>query len=68
MNDLYLILHKVRGEPTFDIAQRVCQGEGTGRIGDGAAGMSGRILQTVYSKAYRRSEGTGRALYSNGMG
>jgi hypothetical protein len=26
MNDLYLILHKVRGEPTFDIAQRACQG------------------------------------------
>jgi len=23
MNDLYLILHKVRGEPAFDVAQRI---------------------------------------------
>src|SRR5215510_5607421 len=23
----YLILHKVRGEPSFDCAERVCQGE-----------------------------------------
>lgn len=27
MNDLYLILHKVRGEPAFDIAQRFCASE-----------------------------------------
>lgn len=24
--NLYLILHKVRGEPAFDIAQRICSG------------------------------------------
>lgn len=26
MPDLYLILHKVRGEPAFDIARKLCQG------------------------------------------
>ncbi len=46
MSDLYLIAHKVRGEPAFDVATRVecaeCGGEGlsegegepTGRAGD----------------------------------
>lgn len=26
-NSLYLIAHKVRGEPAFDIAQRMCEGD-----------------------------------------
>jgi hypothetical protein len=29
MSNLYLILHKVRGEPAFDVAER-CDGMGTG--------------------------------------
>lgn len=28
MNELYLILHKVCGKPTFDIAQRMCKTHG----------------------------------------
>lgn len=32
MNDLYLILHKVRGEPAFDIAQRLRIGNEDGWI------------------------------------
>ena len=32
MNDLYLILHKVRGEPAFDIAQKMMIGEEEGWI------------------------------------
>lgn len=32
MNDLYLILHKVRGEPAFDIAQPIMIGEEKGWI------------------------------------
>lgn len=27
MTELYLIAHKVRGEPAFDIAQRMCEGD-----------------------------------------
>jgi len=32
MNELYLILHKVRGEPAFDIAQKIEIGEEEGWI------------------------------------
>lgn len=32
MSDLYLILHKVRGEPAFDIAQRLSIGDEEGWI------------------------------------
>jgi hypothetical protein len=32
MNELYLILHKVRGEPAFDIAQKVQIGKEEGWI------------------------------------
>ncbi len=43
MTDLYLIAHKVRGEPTFDIAERMvcseCQGDGN--LSDGVIGISG---------------------------
>lgn len=41
MSDLYLILHKVRGEPAFDIAQRV-------QIGD----EEGWIIPTSGHRAY----------------
>jgi hypothetical protein len=32
MTDLYLILHKVRGEPAFDIAQKIIVGKEEGWI------------------------------------
>jgi hypothetical protein len=32
MTDLYLILHKVRGEPAFDIAEKIMIGEEDGWI------------------------------------
>jgi hypothetical protein len=32
MSDLYLILHKVRGEPAFDIAQKIMIGKEEGWI------------------------------------
>jgi len=41
MSDLYLILHKVRGEPAFDIAQRI-------QIGD----EEGWIIPTSGHRAY----------------
>ena len=41
MSDLYLILHKVRGEPAFDIAQKI-------QIGD----EEGWIIPTSGHRAY----------------
>ena len=41
MNELYLILHKVRGEPAFDIAQKI-------QIG----GEEGWIIPTSGHRAY----------------
>jgi len=41
MNDLYLILHKVRGEPAFDVAQKIVIG-----------GEEGWIIPTSGHRAY----------------
>ena len=41
MNDLYLILHKVRGEPAFDVAQKIMIG-----------GEEGWIVPTSGHRAY----------------